>query len=262
MINRMNRLETLFSEKANDILSIYFTAGFPELNDTRKVLKALQESGTDLVEIGMPYSDPVADGETIQASNQQALDNGMTVVELFSQLKDFRKEGITIPVILMGYFNPVYQYGVEDFCKKCAEIGIDGLIIPDLPFEEYMLHYKEMFEKHGLQNVFLITPQTSDERILQIDAGSAGFIYMVSSASVTGATSGVNTNMEVYFERVNGLGLKNPRLVGFGIKDKESFAKASKHASGAIIGSQFVRVLESSKDNLAEGIKTYIASLR
>jgi tryptophan synthase alpha chain len=261
-MDRMNRLDTLFNEKSNNILSIYFTAGFPELNDTRKVLKALQESGTDLVEIGMPYSDPVADGETIQASNQQALDNGMTVAELFSQLENFRNEEINLPVILMGYFNPVYQYGVEDFCKKCAEIGIDGLIIPDLPFEEYMLHYKEIFENHGLLNIFLITPQTSDERIRQIDAGSAGFIYMVSSASVTGATSGVNTNMEEYFERVNGLGLKNPRLVGFGIKDKESFNKAAKHASGAIIGSQFVRVLESSKDNIAEGIKKFIVSIR
>jgi tryptophan synthase alpha chain len=258
----MNRLETLFQEKGNDILSIYFTAGFPELHDTRTVLKALQDVGTDLVEIGMPYSDPVADGETIQESNQRALDNGMTVAELFSQLQNFRTEGISMPVILMGYFNPVYQYGVEAFCQKCAEVGIDGLILPDLPFEEYLRNYKETFEKYGLLNIFLITPQTSDERIRQIDAGSAGFIYMVSSASVTGATSGVNQNMEAYFERVKNLGLKNPRLIGFGIKDKDSFNKASKHASGAIIGSQFVRVLESSKGNLEEGIKMFVDSIR
>ena len=258
----MNRISSLFQKKGNDILSIYFTAGFPELKDTRTVLKALQNANTDLVEIGMPYSDPVADGETIQGSNQQALDNGMTVAELFSQLGNFRNEGITLPVILMGYFNPVYQYGVEAFCEKCAEVGVDGLILPDLPFEEYLLNYKETFEKHGLLNIFLITPQTSDERIRQIDAGSAGFIYMVSSASVTGATSGVNQNMEAYFERVNGLGLKNPRLIGFGIKDKDSFSKAAKHASGAIIGSQFVRVLESSKGNLEEGIKTFVDSIR
>lgn len=258
----MNRIEELFQNKGNDILSIYFTAGFPQLKDTKTILSALQKGGADLVEIGMPYSDPVADGETIQASNQTALDNGMTVAELFNQLQDFRSDGITLPVILMGYFNPVYQYGVEEFCKKCREIGVDGLILPDLPFEEYALNYKHIFTKYGLYNIFLITPQTSDDRIRQIDAGSEGFIYMVSSASVTGATSGVSTNMEAYFERVNALNLKNPRLVGFGIKDKESFQKAAKHASGAIIGSQFVRVLDAAKDDLETGIREFMRELR
>ncbi len=258
----MNRIEQLFQDKGNDILSIYFTAGFPQLKDTKTILSALQKGGADLVEIGMPYSDPVADGETIQESNQTALDNGMTVAELFNQLQDFRSEGITLPVILMGYFNPVYQYGVEEFCKKCQEIGVDGLILPDLPFEEYTLNYKDVFTKYGLYNIFLITPQTSDERIRQIDAGSEGFIYMVSSASVTGATSGVSTNMEAYFERVNALNLKNPRLVGFGIKDKESFQKAARHASGAIIGSQFVRILDASKDDLETGIGEFMRELR
>jgi len=257
----MNRIVALFAAKKKDILSIYFTAGFPELEDTRTILAALQNAGTDLVEIGMPYSDPVADGETIQASNQRALDNGMTVATLFEQLRNFREEGITLPVILMGYFNPVYQYGVEAFCEKCSELGVDGLILPDLPLDEYLSGYRGIFEKYGLLNIFLITPQTSDERIRQIDAASSGFIYMVSSASVTGATSGVNTDMEAYFERVNNLGLKNPRLVGFGIKDRESFEKSARHASGAIIGSQFVRVLEASAEDLEGGIRAFIGEV-
>lgn len=257
----MNRIIKLFAEKKKDILSIYFTAGFPKLEDTRTILAALQNAGTDLVEIGMPYSDPVADGETIQASNQRALDNGMTVAKLFEQLQGFRSDDITLPVILMGYFNPVYQYGVEAFCRKCSELGVDGLILPDLPLDEYLAGYHEIFEKHGLLNIFLITPQTSDERIRQIDAASSGFIYMVSSASVTGATSGVNTDMEAYFERVNNLGLKNPRLVGFGIKDRESFEKSARHASGAIIGSQFVRVLEASAEDLEGGIRAFIGEV-
>lgn len=258
----MNRIVKLFTEKKKDILSIYFTAGFPRLNDTRSILAALQEAGTDLVEIGMPYSDPVADGETIQASNQRALDNGMTVARLFQQLQNFRNEGVTLPVILMGYFNPVYQYGVEAFCRKCQELGIDGVILPDLPLDEYLAGYSGIFEQYGLLNIFLITPQTSDERIRQIDNASSGFIYMVSSASVTGATSGVNANMEAYFERVNNLGLKNPRLVGFGIKDRESFERSAKHASGAIIGSQFVRVLEAAENDLEKGIREFVGQVR
>lgn len=257
----MNRIEKLFSEKKENILSIYFTAGFPEVDATLTVLQSLQDSGVDLVEIGMPYSDPVADGETIQASNQQALEQGMSVEKLLGQLSSIRENGITLPIILMGYLNPVYQYGVERFCAACEKIGIDGLILPDLPLDEFKGEYAEIFARHGLLNIFLITPQTSDERIREIDSHSKGFIYMVSSASVTGATSGVSENMEAYFDRVNNLGLKNPRLVGFGIKDKESFQKAAKHASGAIIGSQFVRVLEASKGDLAKGINHYIRSI-
>lgn len=254
----MNRITDLFEKKKDPILSIFYTAGFPKLNDTVTILKSLEANGVDLVELGMPYSDPVADGETIQASNQKALENGMSVALLFEQLQNIRNEGLRIPIILMGYFNPVFQFGVEEFCKKCQEVGVDGLILPDLPFEEYQLNYKEVFQKYGLLNIFLITPQTSNDRIKEIDNGSEGFIYMVSSASVTGATSGVSTNMEAYFERINQLNLRNPRLIGFGIKDKESFEKSTKHASGAIIGSQFVRVLENSQGHLEEGIKEFI----
>jgi tryptophan synthase alpha chain len=257
----MNRISELFKHKSKNILNIYFTAGFPNLNDTRTILKTLQDSGVDMVEIGMPYSDPVADGETIQASNQTALQNGMTVALLFEQLADIRKEGITLPILLMGYFNPIYQYGVENFCKKCAEIGIDGVIVPDLPLEEYFIDYKTTFDKHGIFNIFLISPQTAESRILKIDEISEGFIYMVSSASVTGNIQGVSADMEAYFKRINAMNLKNSRLIGFGIKDKESFEKACQHASGAIIGSQFVRVLAEAQ-NLEADISTYIHSLR
>ena len=257
----MNRIEELFQTKKQDILNIYFTAGFPALNDTVTILASLQKAGTDIVEIGMPYSDPVADGETIQGSNQKALENGMSLKVLFQQLEGIRNKEITVPIVLMGYFNPVYQFGVEEFCKKCQETGIDGLILPDLPVEEYQRNYKAIFDKYGLLNIFLITPQTSSERIKLIDEISEGFIYMVSSASVTGAVTGVSHNMEEYFERVNAMNLKNPRLIGFGIKDRETFAKASKSASGAIIGSQFVRVLETATD-LPADIDKFVKSLK
>ena len=257
----MNRITSLFKEKSQNVLNIYFTAGFPTLNDTPDILKALQEGGADIVEIGMPYSDPVADGETIQDSNQAALENGMSIKVLFEQLENIRAEGVTLPIILMGYLNPVYQYGIENFCKKCKEIGIDGLILPDLPVDEYFREYKAIFESYGILNIFLITPQTSEDRIRKIDEISDGFIYMVSSASVTGATSGINAGMEEYFNRVNAMNLKNPRLIGFGIKDKETFSKAAQYASGAIIGSQFVRIIGTAK-NLKEDIITYVKSLR
>lgn len=257
----MNRIEELFQTKKQDILNIYFTAGFPALNDTVTILASLQKAGTDIVEIGMPYSDPVADGETIQSSNQKALENGMSLKVLFQQLEGIRNKEITVPIVLMGYFNPVYQFGVEEFCKKCQETGIDGLILPDLPVEEYQRNYKTIFDKYGLLNIFLITPQTSSERIRLIDEISEGFIYMVSSASVTGAVTGVSHNMEEYFKRVNAMNLKNPRLIGFGIKDRETFAKASKSASGAIIGSQFVRVLETATD-LSADIDKFVKSLK
>jgi tryptophan synthase alpha chain len=257
----MNRISQLFADKQSDILNIYFTAGYPNLADTRIVLKAIQEAGADMVEIGMPYSDPVADGETIQESNQTALNNGMSVAVLFEQLSNMRSEGIKLPILLMGYFNPVYQYGIENFCKKCQEIGIDGLILPDLPVDEYHLNYKSIFDEYGIFNIFLITPQTKDARIRLIDEISEGFIYMVSSASVTGKTSGISPDMEAYFTRVNAMGLKNPRLVGFGIKDKQSFSTAAQYASGAIIGSQFVRVLTEARD-LEADIKDYVRSIR
>ncbi len=257
----MNRISQLFANKQSKVLNIYFTAGYPALDDTLSILHALQDADVDMVEIGMPYSDPVADGETIQESNQTALNNGMTVAKLFEQLNGIRQTGISYPILLMGYFNPVFQYGVERFCKKCQELGIDGLIVPDLPIEEYQLHYKAIFDAHGIYNIFLITPQTTENRIRLIDEISEGFIYMVSSASVTGKTSGISSDMEHYFNRVNAMGLRNPRLLGFGIKDKETFEKASQYASGAIIGSQFVRVLTDAKD-LKLDIKEYIKSIR
>jgi len=256
----MNRITQLFERQSSHNLNVYFTAGFPHLEDTRPVLLALQNAGADLVEIGMPYSDPVADGETIQQSNQQALDNGMTVKKLFEQLGGMRQE-ITLPVLLMGYINPVMQFGIENFCQKCAEVGVDGLILPDMPMDVYLNEYKAVFDRYGILNIFLITPQTAEKRIHQIDQNSEGFIYMVSSASVTGAQTGVSTDMEAYFARVNAMNLNNPRLIGFGIKDHETFIKACQHASGAIIGSAFIRVLAESK-SLETDIKNYIKSVK
>lgn len=256
----MNRIVQLFQRNPTHNLNVYFTAGYPTLEDTRRILKALEIAGADLVEIGMPYSDPVADGETIQQSNQQALENGMSVRKLFEQLRGMRSE-ITVPVLLMGYVNPVLQFGIENFCRQCAEVGVDGLILPDMPVDEYLEEYKPIFDKYGILNIFLITPQTSEKRIRQIDNNSEGFIYMVSSASVTGSQSGVSHDMEAYFARVNAMNLRNPRLIGFGIKDHETFEKACEHAAGAIIGSAFIRVLQENS-NLEEGISDYIKDVK
>jgi tryptophan synthase alpha chain len=244
----MNRIKQLFQAKNNNILNVYFTAGFPKIDDTTLILKALQDGGADLVEIGMPYSDPVADGETIQQSNQVALDAGMSVKLLFEQLSGIREAGINVPILLMGYINPVLQFGVENFCQKCQEVGIDGLILPDMPIGVYEDEYKAIFDKYGILNTFLITPQTAESRIRHIDNISDGFIYMVSSASTTGAKTGISNDQEVYFERVNAMNLKNPRLIGFGISDNETFKKASLHAAGAIIGSAFIKLLGTSED--------------
>ena len=256
----MNRISALFASRKDPILNIYATAGYPNFGDTMLVLNALQEGGVDIIEIGMPYSDPIADGETIQQSNQVSLDQGMTVTHLFDQLKNMRPS-ISVPVLLMGYINPVLQFGVERFCQKCQEVGVDGLILPDLPLAEYQQSYQSIFEQYGLLNIFLITPQTSDERIIQIDAVSEGFIYMVSSASTTGAKSGISTDQETYFKRIDNMKLKNPRLVGFGISDRESFIKASNGASGAIIGSAFVKLLGNAR-NLREEIVGFVKSIK
>ncbi|MHA8079466.1 tryptophan synthase subunit alpha [Aquirufa antheringensis] len=256
----MNRISALFASATEPILNVYTTAGFPRLEDTMTVLNALQAGGVDIIEVGMPYSDPVADGETIQVSNQAALEQGMSVAHLFEQLKDMRKS-ITVPVLLMGYINPVLQYGVEAFCAKCAEVGVDGLILPDLPMVEYEASYREIFEKYGLFNILLITPQTNDERIRHIDSVSKGFIYMVSSASTTGAKTGISSDQELYFERIATMNLQNPRLIGFGISDHESFVKASKNASGAIIGSAFVKMIAQAKDLSAE-IVAFVQSIK
>ncbi len=237
----MNRINQKLKEDKK-LLSIYFTAGYPELDNTVTIIQNLEESGVDMIEIGLPFSDPLADGPTIQASSTQALKNGMTTDVLFKQLKDIRKS-VNIPLIIMGYFNPILQYGVEAFSKKCAEIGIDGLIIPDLPIEVYNEAYKTVFEKYKLLNIFLITPQTSGERIHFIDSVSNGFIYMVSSASVTGNSSGFGEEQTQYFKRIANMKLKNPQIVGFGISDNKTYLQATQVAKGAIIGSAFIKHL-------------------
>ncbi|WP_438711482.1 tryptophan synthase subunit alpha [Aquimarina muelleri] len=236
-----NRIKEKLKEDKK-LLSIYFTAGYPSLNDTVTIIKDLEKNGVDMIEIGLPFSDPLADGPTIQESSTIALKNGMTTNILFEQLKDIRKS-VQIPLIIMGYFNPMMQYGIEAFCAKCQEIGIDGLIIPDLPVAEYHEHYQDTFEKYGLINVFLITPQTSEERIRFIDSVSNGFIYMVSSASTTGAKNTFGDVQEQYFERIQSLDLKNPQIVGFGISNSETFTQATKTTKGAIIGSAFIKHL-------------------
>lgn len=253
----MNRIQNKLKENKK-LLSIYFTAGYPNLNDTVSIIQNLERNGVDMIEIGLPFSDPLADGPTIQASSTKALKNGMTTDILFNQLKDIRKT-ISIPLIIMGYFNPVLQYGVEAFCKKCQEIGIDGLIIPDLPVDVYSKDYKSTFEKYGLINVFLITPQTSDERIRFIDSISNGFIYMVSSASVTGSQSGFGDNQKYYFERISNMDLKNPQIVGFGINNHTTFNQATQYAKGAIIGSAFIKFIT---ENTIENIKQFVQSIR
>jgi tryptophan synthase alpha chain len=253
----MNRINKKLQEDKK-LLSIYFTAGFPKLGDTVSIIEKLEKSGVDMIEIGLPFSDPLADGPTIQESSTAALHNGMTSEVLFSQLKDIRKT-VTIPLIIMGYFNPIMQYGIDAFCKKCAEIGIDGLILPDLPVKEYNTKYKAIFEKYGLINVFLITPQTSNERICFIDEISEGFIYMVSSASVTGAKNTFGKTQSDYFERISAMNLKAPQIVGFGISNAETFQKATSKAKGAIIGSAFVKQLtEKGIDSIPE----FISSIR
>lgn len=253
----MNRIQQKLQEDKK-LISIYFTAGYPTLEDTVPVIMELEQSGVDMIEIGLPFSDPLADGPTIQKSSTIALKNGMTTELLFEQLQDIRKS-VTIPLILMGYFNPVLQYGVEAFCKKCKEIGIDGLILPDLPLDVYQDEYEEIFKKYGLINIFLITPQTSDKRIKQIDEGSDGFIYMVSSASTTGAKEGFGEEQRSYFQRIAKMNLKNPQIVGFGISNAQTFQQATEFASGAIIGSAFIKWLSN---NGTSTIASFIETLR
>jgi len=252
----MNRINRILQEDKK-LLSIYFTAGYPNLDDTTKIISELEKSGVDLIEIGLPFSDPLADGPTIQASSTQALKNGMTSELLFEQVATIR-ETINVPLIIMGYFNPIMQFGVEQFCQKCQEVGIDGLIIPDLPLEIYESDYKALFEKYDLKNIFLITPQTSDERILKIDNLSNSFIYMVSSSSVTGNQTGFNEIQEKYFERIAAMNIKNPQVIGFGISDKTTFQQATKHQKGAIIGSAFITFL---KNNPIADIQNFIKNI-
>lgn len=255
----MNRIKQLFETKQKDILSIYFTAGFPKIDDTVDVIKELEANGIDLIEIGIPFSDPMADGPTIQASGTVALKNGMTLSKLFEQLTDIRKE-VSIPLILMGYLNPIMQYGFENFCKKCHEVGIDGTIIPDLPFNDYIKEYKPIADKYNVKVVMLITPETSDERIRFIDEHTDGFIYMVSSAATTGAQKSFDDQKQAYFKRINAMNLRNPRLIGFGISNKATLEAAQANASGAIIGSKFITLLQEAK-NIKEAVTELKASL-
>jgi len=243
----MNRIDTLFQNKKTDILSVYFTAGYPGPNDTVAVIGALEAAGADLVEIGIPFSDPMADGPVIQQSSTVALRNGMSLSKLFDQLEGIRRR-VSIPLIAMGYLNPILQYGVERFCARCAAVGLDGVIIPDLPLADYERDFAPALAKHGLHGIQLITPETSEERVRRIDAATGGFIYMVSTASTTGARDTFDEATTDYFRRVGEMGLRNPRLVGFGISNRATFAAACAHASGAIVGSAFVRLLAESPD--------------
>ena len=245
----MNRITNKLKEPKK-LLSIYFTAGYPNLNSTATIIESLANNGVDLIEIGLPFSDPLADGPTIQASSTTALENGMTTTLLFEQLKDIRSK-VDIPLIIMGYLNPMMQYGIEKFCQKCEEVGIDGLIIPDLPVDFYKEEFEDIFEKYGLKNIFLITPQTSDERIRYIDAISDSFIYMVSSASTTGAKEGFDQEQTAYFKRIANMQLKNPQLIGFGISNHHTFSQATAHAKGAIIGSAFIKSLKSEPQDIS-----------
>jgi len=256
----MNRIDQLFQQKKEQILSVYFTAGYPALNDTVTVIQALEKEGVDLIEIGVPFSDPMADGPVIQASGAKALQNGMSVKTLFTQLAGIRSS-VSIPLVLMGYLNPIMQFGFDHYCEEAARCGIDGLIIPDLPFAEYMESYKPIADRHGLHVIMLITPETSEERIRLIDKHTSGFIYMVSSASVTGAKSAFSDVNIDYFRRVNAMQLKNPRLIGFGISNKETFDAACREASGAIIGSRFITLL-GSEESIEEAAKKMIGAIR
>ncbi|MBQ1835835.1 MAG: tryptophan synthase subunit alpha [Paludibacteraceae bacterium] len=239
----MNRINKLFKEKGNNILSVYFTAGYPNLNDTVEIIKQLSSKGVDLIEIGVPFSDPLADGPVIQHSSQVALKNGMSVKLLFEQLKDIRKV-TDIPLVLMGYVNPIIHFGFENFCQKAQEVGIDGFIIPDLPMLEYQKEFKPVSDKYGIENVFLITPETSAERIRVVDENTNAFIYMVSSASTTGVQKSFEGAKEEYFNRIKSMNLKNPAMIGFGISNKQTFESACKYSSGAIIGSAFIKSLD------------------
>ena len=256
----MNRITELFKTKKNNLLSIFYTAGFPNLNGTVSIAKHLEEAGADLIEIGIPFSDPVADGPVIQESNKIALDNGMTVKILLEQVREIRKE-VKLPILLMGYLNPILQCGVEKFCKEASEAGVDGLILPDLPLAEFQEQWKSVFEKYNLSNIFLISPTTSENRIREIDAASNGFVYAVSASSTTGAKGDFSEEQITYFQKLKSLKLNNPLLIGFGISNHTTFSTVSRFASGGIVGSAFITLLKKST-NLSLDISQFIKSLR
>ena len=255
----MDRINRLFQTKQRQVVNVYCTAGYPQLNSTIEVIKALQKNGTDIIELGMPYSDPLADGPVIQQSSGLALANGMTIKKLFEQLKDLRKE-ITVPVVLMGYMNPVLQYGFEKFCADAAAVGIDGLILPDLPEHEFETEYGGIIKKHELDFIFLVTPETSDERIKKLDELSTGFLYAVSSSSTTGSDKKM-ADVTAYLQRLKGNNLKNPVLVGFGIKDRSTFEAACANANGAIIGTAYIKAL-AEPGNVADITRKFLESIR
>lgn len=257
----MNRLQQLFSKKQQDILNIYFTAGYPGLHDTGPVIQALTEAGVDLIEVGMPYSDPLADGPTIQQSGMQAIRNGMTLELLFEQLKQVRPH-TGVPLVLMGYFNQVMQFGEQRFLDACKEAGVDGLILPDLPLHEYEATYQSMVEAAGLEISFLITPQTGAERIRNIDRLTRGFIYMVSNSSITGAKTGISDTQIAYFERIHAMDLSHPRLIGFGISSHETYRTACSYAHGAIIGSAYIKALAAKPDAVRATTLQFVQSIR
>ena len=254
----MNRINQLFEQKKENILSVYFTAGFPKLEDTLPTLKCLQANGVDLVEIGVPFSDPMADGLVIQNSSHAALQNGMSIRKLFDQLTGVRAN-IHIPLIMMGYLNPIIQFGFETFCKECHRVGVDGMIVPDLPMADFLAEYKEIASRYELEFIFLITPETSEERIREIDSHTNGFIYMVSSAAVTGTQNSFDNKVE-YFNRINAMNLKNPRLIGFGISNKSTRDMVNRYSSGAIIGSAFIKALQETND-VEKGVKLLLEKL-
>ncbi len=239
----MNRINQLFSSDKRDLLSIYFCAGTPTLDGTAEVIKTLEQSGVSMIEIGIPFSDPMADGIVIQEAATSALHNGMSLRLLFSQLEDIRND-VSIPLILMGYLNPIMQFGFENFCKRCSECGIDGVIIPDLPFADYQSSYRAIAERYDIKVIMLITPETSEERVREIDDNTDGFIYMVSSAATTGAQSDFDAQKRAYFAKIDSMELRNPRMIGFGISNHSTFRAACDNARGGIIGSYFVKLLQ------------------
>ncbi|MCO7721677.1 tryptophan synthase subunit alpha [Myroides odoratimimus] len=254
-----NRINTLFTEKKSNILSIYFTAGYPAIEDTMTILKNLDSAGVDLVEIGMPFSDPLADGPVIQHSSEQALLNGITVSKLFEQLKEMRQH-ITIPVVLMGYLNPVMLYGIEAFISKCAEVGVDGIILPDLPMDYYVSHFKTHCDQHNVSNIMLISNDTSIERVRHIDEQTNGFIYLVSSNGTTGSNKSLE-EQQAYYKHIQNLKLKNPALIGFGVRDKHTYNLTNQYSSGAIIGTAFMKHINEHSIS-EESIRNFVKSIR